>query len=489
MFDSLPLSVGILDNDMCFVEVNHHLAMVSGLPIAAHLGRTVNEVLPFLSNALAPLLQQAIESERPVRDIVIHGAAPGAPENVREWHADVSPLVPSGDCAGGAILCLLDVTEASQARTTIEAREAHLRSILETVPDAMIVIDDRGRIQSFSSAAERLFGYRSEEVCGRNVNMLMPSPYHEAHDEYLGRYLATGERRIIGIGRVVVGQRRNGEPFPMELAIGEVKREGYRVFTGFVRDLTERQRTQDRLQELQAELLHVSRLSAMGQMAATLAHELNQPLTAVVNYFQASRRLLAAEPPNLARLGEAVELGAEQALRAGQIVRRLRDFVARGETEKRVENVAKMVEEASALALVGAKEHGVKVRFNLEAQARHVLVDKIQMQQVLLNLMRNAIEAMEAGDRRELELAAVSRGEFVEFSVADTGPGLPPDVAAQLFQPFVSTKHQGMGIGLSICRTIVESHGGKLWMVPNPGGGTIFRFTVTAAIREDQAHA
>jgi two-component system sensor kinase FixL len=275
----------------------------------------------------------------------------------------------------------------------------------------------------------------------------------------------------------------------MELTIGEVRREGYRVFTGFVRDLTERQRTQDRLQELQAELLHVSRLSAMGQMAATLAHELNQPLTAVVNYFQASRRLLAGEPPDLARLAEAVERGAEQALRAGQIIRRLRDFVARGETDKHVENVAKLVEEASALALVGAKEHGVKVRFNLKAQANYVLVDKIQIQQVLLNLMRNAIEAMEGSDRRELELATTGRGEFVEFSVADTGPGLAPEVAGQLFQPFVSTKHQGMGVGLSICRTIVESHGGRLWTTPNPGGGTVFRFTVASADITDEPPA
>ncbi|WP_342241151.1 PAS domain-containing sensor histidine kinase [Inquilinus sp. OTU3971] len=389
---------------------------------------------------------------------------------------------PAGGTREGVVVLHAEVTDARAAQATAEAREAHLRSILETIPDAMVVIDAQGLIQSFSSTAERLFGYTSEEVHGRNVNMLMPSPYREAHDGYLARYFATGERRIIGIGRVVVGRRRDGGTFPMELAVGEVSREGHSLFTGFIRDLTERQQTEARLQELQTELLHVSRLSAMGQMAATLAHELNQPLTAVTNYCQAMRRMLAGSAkPDLSRLREALELSAEQALRAGQIIRRLRDFVARGETEKHVEIVAKMVEEASALALVGAKEHGVKVHLTVDAKPRHVVVDKIQIQQVLLNLMRNAMEAMDGSTRRELEIAAVARGDVIEFAVIDTGPGLTPEVEAQLFQPFVTTKRHGMGIGLSICRTIVEAHGGRLWTEPTPGGGATFRFSLPAA--------
>jgi two-component system sensor kinase FixL len=392
---------------------------------------------------------------------------------------------PAGGRHDGVVLLHGDITDARAAQATAEAREAHLRSILETIPDAMIVINDRGIIQSFSNAAGRQFGYSADEVVGRNIDMLMPSPYREAHDGYLERYLATGERRIIGIGRVVVGRRKNGGTFPMELAVGEVSREGHRLFTGFIRDLTDRQQTEARLQELQSELLHVSRLSAMGQMAATLAHELNQPLTAVTNYCQAMRRILAGGAgPDLARLHEAVELSAEQALRAGQIIRRLRDFVARGETEKRIENVAKMVEEASALALVGAKEHDVKVHLTVDAKPRHVVVDKIQIQQVLLNLLRNAVEAMEGSARRELEIAAAPRGDVIEFAVVDTGPGLAPEVEAQLFQPFVTTKRHGMGIGLSICRTIVEAHGGRLWSEPTPGGGVTFRFTLPAAATE-----
>ena len=172
------------------------------------------------------------------------------------------------------------------------AREAHLQSILDTVPEAMIVIDERGFIQSFSSAAERLFGCQAAEVIGRNVSILMPTPYRENHDGYLLRYMTTGERRIIGIGRVVVGQRKDGSTFPMELAVGEMKSGDQRYFTGFIRDLTERQQTEARLQELQSELVHISRLTAMGEMASTLAHELNQPLSAIANYLKGSRRLL-----------------------------------------------------------------------------------------------------------------------------------------------------------------------------------------------------
>jgi two-component system, LuxR family, sensor kinase FixL len=192
----------------------------------------------------------------------------------------------------GASKIARDITEAKLTEAALSEREAHLRSILETIPDGMVVIDERGIIQAFSAAAERLFGFTEEEVRGRNVKLLMPSPYRESHDGYLARYLATGERRIIGLGRVVTGRRKDGTTFPIELAVGEVQDEGHRLFTGFVRDLTERQHTLRRVQELQSELFHVSRLTEMGQMATALAHEINQPLTAATNYLQAGRVLL-----------------------------------------------------------------------------------------------------------------------------------------------------------------------------------------------------
>jgi two-component system sensor kinase FixL len=375
---------------------------------------------------------------------------------------------------------------AAATTRALRAREAHLQSILDTVPDAMIVIDERGLIQSFSAAAERLFGYKGSEVIGKNVSVLMPSPYRENHDSYINRYLRTGERRIIGIGRVVVGERKGGSTFPMELAVGEMQSSNQRFFTGFVRDLTERQQTETRLQELQSELVHMSRLTALGEMASTLAHELNQPLSAIANYMKGSHRLLeASTDPHSKTLREAMDKASEQALRAGQIIRRLRDFVARGESERRVESISKMTEEASALALVGAKELGVRVRFQFDPAVDLVLADKVQIQQVLLNLIRNAVEAMAESDRRELVVSSAPMpDDMVAVSVADTGAGIAPEAAAQLFQPFFTTKPHGMGVGLSISRTIVDAHGGQIWVEPNPTGGTVFRFTLRVARRE-----
>jgi two-component system, LuxR family, sensor kinase FixL len=378
--------------------------------------------------------------------------------------------------------------EFAAKEAALQAAEARLRSILETVPDAMIVIDERGRVESLSTTAERLFGYAADEVAGRNIKMLMPTPHREQHDGYLERYLTTGERRIIGIGRVVVGQRKDGTTFPMHLTVGELRSADRHYFTGFIRDLTDQQLAEARLTELQSEVTHMSRFTALGEMASTLAHEINQPLTAITNYLKGSRRLLERmKGEQASMLREAVGKAADQALRAGDIIRRLREFVARGESERRVESLAKLVEDASTLALIGARENGVEVSFRLDAAADLVLADRIQIQQVLVNLIRNAIEVMvETSERRELEIATVASGEgTVEVSVADTGPGLAPEVAQQLFQPFVTTKRKGMGLGLSICRTIVEAHGGRIWVDPRPGGGTVFRFTLRAARLEE----
>jgi two-component system sensor kinase FixL len=377
--------------------------------------------------------------------------------------------------------------ELAASQNELRSRQAFLRCIVATVPDAIVVIDDKGIILSFSGNAERLFGFTGREVQGQNVSMLMPASHRQDHDGYLARYLATGERRMIGMGRVVVGQRKDGSTFPMELSVGEVLLQGNRQFIGFVRDLTEHHEREQLLHEVQSELLHMSRLSTLGQMASTLAHELNQPLAAIANYLQGSRRLLEHDSDERsAQLREALDKAGEQALRTGQIIRRLRDFVARGETEWRIESIKRLVEEASALALVAAKEQSVRVTFQLDPSVDLVLVDKVQVEQVLLNLLRNAIEAVEASDRRELVVSTTPAAEnMIAVSVADTGPGVDPQIASQLFQPFVTTKRQGMGIGLSISRTIIESHGGQITMEPNPGGGSIFRFTLRAVTPEE----
>jgi two-component system, LuxR family, sensor kinase FixL len=415
---------------------------------------------------------------------LVAGAAPLS--NIILLNGVAFSIIGVGVSWGGELLHRSRVRATVMTRDAL-AREAHLQSILDTVPEAMIVIDERGMMQSFSSAAERLFGYRGAEALGQNVKILMPSPYRENHDGFLDRYKTTGERRIIGIGRVVVGQRKDGSTFPMELAVGEMQSGDRRFFTGFIRDLTERQQTEARLQELQSELVHISRLTAMGEMASTLAHELNQPLSAISNYLRGSRRLLENDSDEKSTLmRDALEKAADQAMRAGQIIRRLRDFVSRGESERRVESITKLVEEASALALVGVKDRGIRVQFRFDPDVELVLADRVQIQQVLLNLIRNAMDAMEASQARDLVIAINPvENKFVRISVADTGCGIAPEIAEQLFQPFVTTKRQGMGVGLSISRTIVEAHSGRIWVEPNPSGGTIFHFTLAVVDEGD----
>jgi two-component system sensor kinase FixL len=394
------------------------------------------------------------------------------------------------DAAGETVAfgkIIRDITDERAVQAVIEAREAHLRSILATVPDAMVVIDDTGTITSFSAAAEEMFGWREREIVGRNVSVLMPEPDRGAHDGYMAHYLRTGRRRIIGTRRRVVGARRDGSTFPLELSIGEATGGQDRVFTGFIRDLSAKEAAEAQLAQMQSELTHVSRLSAMGTMASTLAHELNQPIAAVANYVEASRDMLGRpiDPDMMAVLREALGEAASEAFRAGNIVRRLRSFVARGEVDKSVEPLGTLIEEAATLGLAGATERGIFSRIEV-AETGPVLVDRVQIQQVLVNLMRNAIEAMTGNGGGALVISAERDEDMAHIVVADTGPGLSEDVRGRLFEAFASTKREGMGLGLSICRTIVEAHGGRIWAGPRAGGGTEFHFTVPFAIQEDR---
>nr|WP_281285523.1 PAS domain S-box protein [Rhizobium glycinendophyticum] len=368
----------------------------------------------------------------------------------------------------------------AELKEALDDREARMTSILDTVLDATIISDENGNIISFNSAAVRQFGYSETEAVGQNLRLLMPQPYKVEHDGYMRRYMETGEKRIIGVDRVVVGQRKDGSTFPMKLAVGEIKRGGKRFFTGFVRDLTEREESAARLQEIQTELARLGRLNEMGEMASTLAHELNQPLSAIANYVHGCARLLenAAGDRDIQIRDALVEAG-EQSIRAGQIIRHLREFVTKGETEKRSESLRQLIEEAGALALVGSREKGVRTVFDFTSDNDQVFVDRIQIQQVLTNLMRNAIEAMKQTANKEIRISVrPDNPELLTVRVEDSGPGISAEVAQDLFKPFTTTKAGGMGIGLSISRRIVEAHGGEMTVSESELGGACFSFTL-----------
>ena len=360
--------------------------------------------------------------------------------------------------------------------------QALLGSILSTIPDALIVIDAHAHIVSFSTAAQRMFDYSEADVLGENIMMLMPSPDRERHDSYMTNYLQTGVRKIIGIGRLTTALRRDGSTFPIELQVGELHDGSDRFFTGFIRDLTERQQTERRLQDLQVELAHTARVTAMGTLASALAHELNQPLTAIANYMEAARDLLAQPELDRTMLAEALNESAAQALRAGDIIRSLREFIKRGDPSRQPEPLRAVLAEGTALAFIGVDSRGIDMDITTDAGIDRVLINRVQIQQVLINLVRNAVEAMAGKTVRLLRVGASIDAEGrVEVSVSDSGTGLSPEVERQLFTPFHSTKPAGLGLGLSICQTIVEAHGGRIWATPSRWGGSNFHFTIDPA--------
>ncbi len=372
----------------------------------------------------------------------------------------------------------------AKPESAISLRSAEeLHALIDTVPDAMVISDRQGNIRSFSKGAEAMFGYTEADVLGENVSLLMPSPDRERHDRFMDHYKNTGEAKIIGSGRVTTARHCDGSTFPINLSIGDLDFGDQRGFVAFMRDLTEAQDTERELHTLQSELAQVSRISSMGSLATSLAHELNQPLTAVTNYAHSARDLLGnptSESIELVR--EALDACASEALRAGQIVHRLRDFIKRGETERHIASLGRIIQEAAALALMNGDGRGVDFETELDLTADEVIVDSVQIQQVVLNLIRNALEAMRETRHRQLRILTQHCGDgFVQVSIADSGPGLDKKVAERLFQPFNSTKSDGMGLGLSICQSIVQSHDGKIWAEPSSLGGTAFHFTVPLA--------
>jgi two-component system sensor kinase FixL len=356
--------------------------------------------------------------------------------------------------------------------------EARLSSVLDTAADGIVVIDERGRILVFNAACERMFGHRSEEVIGENIRMIMPHNYAEAHDRYIENYRSTGVKRIIGIGREVKGQHKDGEVFPVELSVGEASTPEGRQFIGILRDVRQRKDAEQRLNQLQADLVHLARVSAMDEMGATLAHELNQPLTAIMLYLQAAQRSGAREGnavmPEAIRmiLGKAVR----EAERAGAIIQRMRSFVEKREPERKIADIRMLVDEAVELTLLGHRS-SVRVSRDYAKDLPKVAVDAVQIQQVIVNLVRNALEAVRRAPVHEIKIATRVEGNSVLVSITDSGPGVPEEVVPSLFKAFSTSKRTGLGLGLAISKSIAQSHGGDL-TVDAGGSGQGATFTL-----------
>jgi len=363
-----------------------------------------------------------------------------------------------------------------------------LQALLDACVDAVIIIDHRGCVMTFNRAAVRMFGYEPAQVIGQNVSLLMPAPDRDQHDQYLKNYLETGTPKVIGLGREVTAMRRDGSQFPVSLAVGRIDGHDPPHFVGFLHDLSSRrEREAQRLaaeasvREARERLTHVARLSTMGEMTTGLAHEINQPLTAITMYAQAAERLASQAHPDIGELVGALRQISAQALRAGEIIKRLRDLVRNRQTHEELLDLNAVVRDLVVLAESDARVNSVQLDIDLAEALPPVLGDTIQLQQVMLNLVRNAIEAVQSeGCERRVTLRTARAGTGVEMSVSDLGPGLDASIRDRLFEAFATTKPSGTGLGLAISRSIVEAHGGKLAWRANEPRGSCFHFNLPA---------
>jgi len=361
---------------------------------------------------------------------------------------------------------------------------AELRALFDAAVDAIVVADEEGRILAFNRAAERVFGHSAEEAIGNRVDILMPEPDRSHHLEYMRRYLETGQAKIIGIGREVEAVRADGTVFPIALSVGEAKSGSRRRFVAIIRDLSAQRRAEQHARSLELRLAQVDRFNLMGEMAAGIAHEINQPLSAIATYAQTARRLLERQPTNTAALLEIAEKIDAQARRAGQVIENVRKFIRRQESVTETLDVNRVLADARDLMEADAHAAGIRLDVRYGADLPLVRADAVQLQQVLLNLTRNAVDAMRDGpDRHRGIVVETSRtpGGGVRVSVTDHGPGVPKSLGENIFDPFVTTKDTGLGVGLAISRTIAQASGGKLEYGDNPEGGAVFSLELPAA--------
>lgn len=365
--------------------------------------------------------------------------------------------------------------------------EGRLFSVLDTAVDGIIVIDDQSNVLSYNKACQVMFGYAAEEVVGQNVSLIMPENFAVQHDQFVSNYLTTGERKIIGLGREVEGKHKDGRVFPLELSVGEAHTVEGRQFIGIMRDLTARREAEERIADLRSQVVHMARISAVNEMSAAITHELNQPLTAAQLYLQAAMKQSgragrpSADPAEFEDAGQR-EPDLEEILgkafvevkRAGEIIQHMRRFLAKGEPDRSRVGLTQLVNSAVELTRLGTASNDVEFRMDFPDKEPHVDADPVQIQQVVVNLVRNAVQAVEEQAKKWVGVTVRRSADLVRVEVMDSGSGIPTEVLGSLFTAFTSTRPGGLGLGLAISRTIAQSHGGDLWADADSKSGARF---------------
>jgi two-component system sensor kinase FixL len=377
------------------------------------------------------------------------------------------------------------VTEIPHQRPVPEFDAPAQQALMDAFLEGIVVIDTEGIIERFNLAAEDMFGYSRDEMIGQDVGVLMPSPDQEQHENYIQRYLSTGVARIIGKGREVQARRKDGSNIPVHLAIGEVGWGGSIRFVAMMRDLTDHKQAEDRTLRLHTDMINASRLATMGEMAAAMAHEINQPLAAIANYASAGKRMLKGGEGDIEIVISALDGISTQAHRAGEIIRRLRSFVRPEMVQRETASLSTIVHGILPLAELDARANNIALEIDVREDLPDIEADQVQIQQVILNLLRNGIDAMvdvNPEDRQLTLTASADADDNIRIDVIDRGNGISEEVGAKLFNPFYTTKQSGMGMGLAICQTIVKSHGGTLSCANNLDSGATFSVTLPTGV-------
>jgi PAS domain S-box-containing protein len=372
-----------------------------------------------------------------------------------------------------------DITERKRAEEARRYSEEQYRTVVETATDAVVSIDEDSKILFVNPATTKIFGYDTSELIGRPLMMLMPESLSKLHEAGFRRYLATGERHLNWQGAELTALRKNGQEFPVEVSFGEMISNGHKVFTGFIRDISEKKRAEEALQEAQDKLAHVTRTQAMGELAAAIAHEVNQPLTAIVTNANFSLRQLKGSTANLDELRTAITEIVNDATRASAVISRIRGLLVKGSPRRTELDINEIIQEVITLLRNELTRNRVSLRADLAANLPRVSGDPVQLQQVLINLIVNAIEAMRASTERprKLLIRSARNADGILVQVQDSGPGIKPELVDGIFEPFFTTKAEGIGMGLAISRSIIESHGGHLSLVP-VSQGALLQFTL-----------